>query len=339
LTDFDSTRPPRTCHKGCVSRRGVALVASLALLVACNGSADLTVDGPSAGGAGGDDPGAGGEAPGGAGAGGGAAGAGAVGGATPVDEATVLTWNVESFPLTAGAIDGAAEVLTDLAPDVVALQEIGDEGAFAELLERLPDYEGILNDDPGAYIRVGLLYRRERVEIEAVETLFPSDWYAFPRPPLKAHVTIAGSEPIDFNVVVLHLKAMLDDESQARRRDACEKLAAWVEDELTANDDEQDFMLLGDLNDKLTDPPEWNVFLPFLDHPDQYAFLTLPLAEAGEHSYIPFESLIDHVLVTADMLDEVGAGGAEVLPLEETVANYDGITDHRPVSTRLVWSR
>jgi endonuclease/exonuclease/phosphatase family metal-dependent hydrolase len=332
LNDFDSTPSPRPCQKGGVSTRLLAIVASTLAIAACRGSADDPAQ--TATGDGGAIDGAGGSAGAGVGGDGGQGGGGA--GAPAANEASILTWNVESFPLTPTAVAGAAAVLTDLAPDVVALQEIEDEQAFDDLLAALPDYDGVLNDDPGAFIRVGLVYRRDRVALAEVDTLFPSDWYAFPRPPLKAHVTVDAVTPIDFTIVVLHLKAQLDDESEARRRRACEVLDGWVRDRLAAGD-EQDFVLLGDLNDKLTDPPEWNVFLPFLDHPELYRFLTLPLAEAGDHSYIPFESMIDHVLVTADMNAEIGGGETEVLPLEQSVGNYDDITDHRPVRTRLSW--
>lgn len=280
------------------------------------------------GGAGGVAGAGGAAAAGGEGQGGGAGAAGL--------SASLLTWNLESFPLTVGAVGQAAEILEELAPDLVALQEISEPHAFSELLDELPDYDGVLNHDPGAYLRVGLLYRRGRVELSDVETLFEDDWYAFPRPPLKARVTLTETapEPVDFVAVVVHLKAQLDAESEARRRAGNEALDAWIQAEL-ARGEEQDYVVLGDFNDKLTDPPAWNVFGAFLDQPERYSFLTLPLAQAGEHSYIPFESMIDHVLVTADALDEIGSGATEVLALEQQFADYRDLTDHRPVRTWL----
>lgn len=273
----------------------------------------------------------------GAGSGGAAGDATGGGGATPaVNQASVITWNLEVFPLTEETMKRVKQTVEELAPDLVAVQEIAEPAAFQSLVSAMEDYEGILNDDPGAFQRVGLLYRKGRVTLDEVETLFPSDWYAFPRPPLLARVTIHDETPIDFYAMVLHLKAQLDDESQARRRDACEKLDAWTQAKL-ASSAEKDIVMLGDLNDKLTDPPQWNVFSSFLDQPDQYSFLTMPAAEAGEYSYITFEAMIDHVLVTSDMLDEVGAGETEVLKLDEIEEDYDMISDHRPVRTRLRW--
>ena len=270
----------------------------------------------------------------------GGAGGGAVGTGgdnhTLLNEATILTWNLEAYPLTPLAETKAVAYLESLQPDLVALQEIAEPEAFDALVERLEDYDGVLNDDPGAWLRVGLLWRKDRVTVDAVDTLFSSDWYAFPRPPLKARVTIDAPTPIDFVTVVLHLKAQLDAESQDRRRTACERLDTWVRAEIESGD-ERDYVLVGDFNDKLTDPAQWNVFGAFLDAPDDYRFLTLAAEEAGGHTYIPFESFIDHVLVTSDALGEVGSGETTVLALDEEVSDYRELTDHRPVQTRLVW--
>jgi len=150
----------------------------------------------------------------------------------PRDEASVLTWNLESFPLTPGATDQVAALIAELRPDVAAFQEVADVAAFNQLLAALPQYEGFLNDDPGAYTHLGLLAKRERVTVSEVETLFGDNWYAFPRPPLKAHITIDAPDPIDFVIVVLHLKAQIDADSQARRLTASQDLDAWLHAEL-----------------------------------------------------------------------------------------------------------
>ena len=192
------------------------------------------------------------------------------------------------------------------------------------------------DDDADAYLRLGLLYRYDRVSLTDVETLFPGDWYPFPRPPLKAHVTIEGDTTIDFDIVNVHLKAKVDAESQQRREIACAELHAWVTEQL-ATRQEQDYVIVGDFNDRLLDPPGANVFDVFLDEPDTYAFLTLPLEEEGLFTYIPFEAMIDHVLVTSDTLGEVGDGPTEILMLDDAVSGYGAISDHRPVRTWLSW--
>ena len=274
------------------------------------------------------------------GTGGGAASAttttGGGGSAPSVAEASLATWNVEQFPKTTETVARVTQHLQTLAPSIVAVQEIASEAGFAELDAALTDYEGFLNDDPGAFIRVGLLYRSEHVTVSEVETLFAQEWFAFPRPPLKARLTVATDPPFDFVIVVVHLKAQLDAESEERRRQACRALSQWIDGQV-ANGEEKDFVVVGDFNDKLTDPPEWNVFTPFLEAPDRFRFLTMPLAEAGDYTYIPFESFIDHILVTSDALGEYGEGETAVLALEQREADYRAvISDHRPVIARFV---
>lgn len=258
-----------------------------------------------------------------------------VGGSTPsIAEASLATWNLEQFPKTTETVARVAQHLETLAPTIVAVQEIESESGFAQLDAALTDYEGLLNDDPGAPLRLGLLYRSEHVTISDVETMFPGEWYAFPRPPLKARLTVATDPPFDFVLVVVHLKAQLDADSEERRRQACVILSQWLDGQM-ANGTEQDFAIVGDFNDKITDPPEWNVFTSFLEAPDTFQFLTMPAAEAGDYTYIPFESFIDHILVTTDALDEYGSGETSVLPLDEQEADYRlVVSDHRPVIAR-----
>jgi len=254
----------------------------------------------------------------------------------PASEIWALTWNIETFPKTAQAPEMLADLLTQINPDVVAVQEIKDVSAFVALDETLPQYERVLpQDDPGTQDTiVGLLYQPSVVTVDAVETLFQDDGYAFPRSPLKVHASAGG---VDFTMVVVHLKAQTDADSEARRRDACQKLDAWIQGELGAGT-ERDIMVIGDWNDKLTDQPAYNVFQVFLDAPATYRFLTMPLAQADEFTYVPFESLIDHALVTSDMqADVVRSGAADILELELTVDTYTAnLSDHRPVLVKLI---
>jgi hypothetical protein len=77
---------------------------------------------------------------------------------------------------------------------------------------------------------------------------------------------------------------------------------------------------------------QYNVFLPLLEQPETFRFLTLEAAKAGEHSYLPFDSMIDHVLVTTDALTEYGAGQTDILELEQSISGYQAnVSDHRPV--------
>lgn len=253
-------------------------------------------------------------------------------------EVTLATWNLELFPKTSESAVDVPAILDGLALDLIGVEEIADPAAFAAMVAAMPDHAGVLaQDSPDAFQRNGILYRPSRVTLSELETLFPNDWYAFPRPPIKAHVTVNGTTPpFDFDFVVVHLKAYFDAESEDRRRKACIALDAWVRGRI-ANGADPDVVIVGDWNDRLGDEPEHNVFQVFLDAPDDYHFLTFPLFTAGETSYIPYPSLIDHILVTSDALAEYGTGSTYVIPLETTVPDYQAnVSDHRPVVSRFV---
>jgi exonuclease III len=251
-------------------------------------------------------------------------------------EVRILSWNIEAFPKTATTARLVEQILGELRPDIVGVQEISDPAAFEALDDRLEDYRAIQVDDPEDFIRVGLLYRDDRVDLANVFALFEHDGYAFPRAPLSADVTVTSTAGVlfDFTFITVHHKAQSDTESRERRRAANEILHEWMQGHM-ASRPERDYVIVGDFNDRLDDRPGDNVFEVFLTRPDLYAFLTAESAWRGETSYIPFPGLIDHVLVTTDALTEYGDGETSPVPLEMTVLGYEEhVSDHRPVLSR-----
>jgi endonuclease/exonuclease/phosphatase family metal-dependent hydrolase len=251
-------------------------------------------------------------------------------------EVWLMTWNLQLFPKSSATSGKVEQILRDRPLDLIAVQEIDDVAAWDDLDRALGDYEGRLASDAAADTRVGLLFRPSTVTLDRVETLFPGDDYAFPRPPLLVDAQCQG---IDFTVVVLHLKATSQNDSAARRRAAVEKLDAWVESEVAAGRDE-DIVILGDWNDALLDPPAENVFQKMLDRPERYRFLTKPLeavAKSQGGSYIPVGSFIDQVMITTAMNPDYGdAGETLLLKLDAQDPHYvSHVSDHRPVLVKL----
>lgn len=245
---------------------------------------------------------------------------------------SLMTWNLQNFPKTPQTSTVVASLLDRLQPDLVGVQEIDDESAYRFFLSEHPDYEG--SWVRGEFIAVGFMYRVDRVRVSDVRPIFQDDGYAFPRAPLQAFVEVlgpTGEVRFDFMFLVVHLKAQGDAQSQARREAAIEALDAYLVAELAAGG-EQDWIVVGDYNDRLTDSGNQNVFRRMLDQPDQYTFLTQRLEQSGAFSYIPIPGFIDHILVTRDAIAEYGLGRTEVLPLEMTEPSYVSlVSDHRPV--------
>lgn len=256
----------------------------------------------------------------------------AKGGAT-IEGLSLLSWNMEHFPLSDSTPNLVEEVLEPMAPDVVDVQEIEDDDAFMAMVDSMTGYSAVIADDPGSHMRVGMIYNEDRVEVSEVETLFRGDRSAFPRPPLKVHVTVKGTD-LDFDFVAVHLKAMGDPKSKSRRKAASRALDRWIDERLARGAD-PDIVVAGDFNDQIVETHEENAFQVFLDDPSRYHFLTQEIADAGDFSYIPRSSLIDHVLVTTSLLTPYGGGATEALHLEDSVHSYvDHVSDHRPVRVR-----
>jgi len=254
------------------------------------------------------------------------------------DAFEIATWNIQYFPKLNKTLNLVKGIIKDIDVDMVAVQEIASVSDFNKLLSDMPGWDGELSSDTysnGTYQKTGILYKSEFISVSSVRNIFNDDGDAFPRPPFAAYVEIKDNDTTryDFNIIVLHLKASgFGDELEniRRRRDACQKLESYISQEIDGGAD-PDFIILGDWNDELTDVTD-NVFLPFLDQDSLYAFVTQNLHEA---SYPSYNSLIDHILISADSFEEFNFGDVSALKIEEDMPDYaKDVSDHRPVVVR-----
>lgn len=236
----------------------------------------------------------------------------------PVPDLRVATWNLRNFSdygpndYRIGAI---AAKIKELSPDVIALQELrsqeGTDGtgdqAFDVLLSQLPEYDGTHVAWDPFDTSIGIMYRTDVVSLVSKKTIFPSDSWAFPRPPLVANLTaVRDGASIDFQVVVIHLKAY--DDSADRRKEACEKLYAWLDVQPDSH-----HILMGDFNDDPHDVPKDNVFLgTFLGMEPHYYFVTdvfppKTVTSIGWYHYVDGDyvkgQFIDHAIVQGDLME------------------------------------
>ena len=254
----------------------------------------------------------------------------------------VVSWNLQNFPrLGEQTIQDVAEIVYDLDADLFGLQEIEDTSSFRRLLSFLPDYEGIYSDDLYSgteYQKTAVIFNKEMITISGKKMLFSDDSYSFPRPPLQVYIQAFHNQNwFDFTLIVLHLKASGGAENEARRRSACEKLKNYLDLEIT-NSADQDYMVVGDWNDELSDPEVDNVFQTFLNDPLNYTFLTQILLNdpVVNATYIgSFNSIIDHILISEDLENEFTNGYLQVIKADQFFSAYNHeVSDHRPVGVK-----
>jgi len=251
----------------------------------------------------------------------------AVGGPDSFD---VACWNIENFPKSDRSIELAADLIASLDLDLIVVEEIADVAAWNQLMARLPDHEGVLSShrySPTEYQKIGFIYRVGLVTLGEPELLFTGDTYPFPRPPMKLHVDGAG---LSFDAIGVHLKAGTASEDAARRAVAVRDLEQLIRAQVDGGG-EDEVILLGDYNEVITSAGQ-TVMAPLLDAPDRYLVRTRAAVDAGERSFLPSGKVIDHVVTTTGLDDEIGATDAIIPELHLMVPRYDAdLTDHLPV--------
>jgi hypothetical protein len=104
-------------------------------------------------------------------------------------------------------------------------------------------------------------------------------------------------------------------------------------------------IVLGDLNDVITDTPAHNVFNVFLDNPGDYAFADMDIANGPPSgwSYPSWPSHIDHILVTNELFEAMSSTGSATKTIAPDAYMNNGwweydekVSDHRPVGLRLI---
>ncbi len=246
----------------------------------------------------------------------------------------LMTWNLEAYPKHRDTPAEVASIVVELMPDVIGFQEIPPEAAaFEALVASFPGYRSE-RARSGYYNGVALAYRPDRLEVVETESLFVDDDWAFPRPPLAVTFSVIGRAGSDLlTVIVVHLKAQVDERSESRRRLAIERLSTFIAMHRTRVTEH--VVVLGDFNDKVTDAPADDVFAAFRG--GDFAFVTEPIAAARGFSYIPFHTLIDHIVATDRAAERFAIETVDVVQAETMVDDYvERVSDHRPVRSRHV---
>jgi endonuclease/exonuclease/phosphatase family metal-dependent hydrolase len=169
-------------------------------------------------------------------------GCGPVDGPDGSDAALVLsTWNLRNFPEPGQDTARIGERVDAIAPHVLAVQEIRDGDALAQLL---PARTIHLSEHGGARgQRLGLALDERSSLVEAPLEHRALELGGRLRPAFSAHVRLDSG--LDFHVVVVHLKAT--PEGAATRRVQWTLLADAIA-RVIASSDDRDLVVLGDFN-------------------------------------------------------------------------------------------
>lgn len=260
----------------------------------------------------------------------------------------VMTWNIEQFPKNGqSTVDSVKKILTSLDVDVYALQEIKDTSTFKQMVNSIDGYDYYVQEN---FLPLAYMYKTDEVEINDLYERFTSAPFnrPFPRAPVIMKMTFSGKDYVIFNN---HFKAEEDgdgiidpDDSwddETRRLDASNKIKDYIDNTLS----DKQVLVVGDLNDELTDDSVNNVFQPFLDDTANYKFADMDLAKtsAANWSYPSYPSHIDHILITNELFAEFEDNSTvtKTIRIDDYYnggfSSYDyNVSDHRPVAIKFL---
>ena len=258
----------------------------------------------------------------------------------------VITWNIEWFPKNGSmTVDSVSKIIESLDADLLGLQEISDTTICRQMINNLPGYELFMDDE--WFGGLAYVYKTSTINIQSIYKIYDTSpyWNAFPRSPLVMEFTYMGEE---FVVINNHFKCcgdgVLDNgnssDEEARRYEASTLLKQYID----TNFPSSRVIVLGDLNDILTDQASNNVFQMFIDDSANYLFADKGIASGSfsNWSFPNWPSHLDHILITNELFDEFLNADSEIKTIKVDdymsggFTDYDFyISDHRPVGLKI----
>jgi endonuclease/exonuclease/phosphatase family metal-dependent hydrolase len=259
----------------------------------------------------------------------------------------IATWNLEHFAKKGDdTVDAVIQAIKGMDVDIIALQEIESFSYFRQVRERLESWEGDRATSAGYSINLAFLYRVDGndLQVESVYEILVDYSREFPRRPFVLEGTYRGHPIV---VINNHYKCCGDgvisgdySDEETRRRDA----SLMLDDFIRENYAGKKVVVVGDMNDVLTDAPSNNVFQNFLDTPDTYLFADMDIATGpgSGWSFPGWPSHLDHILITEPLFSAFQGPETlvQVVPLHTFMYNglrdYDPlVSDHLPVVLKL----
>jgi len=258
----------------------------------------------------------------------------------------VMTWNIEWFPKNGQVtVDYVIDIIEALDVDLIAIQEVDDVAEFEQMMENLISYDGYLEST--WFAGLAYIYKPAIIQINDIYEIYTTSpyWSPFPRSPMVMDLNYEDERII---VINNHFKCCGDDildltnpdDEETRRYYASNLLKEYIDTHFS----NENVIVLGDLNDMLSDSPQNNVFQLILDDVENYLFTDYEIAmgDNSEWSYPTWPSHLDHILITNELFDdfENDSSFISTIKIDEYLTGSwweyeENISDHRPVALKL----
>jgi len=256
----------------------------------------------------------------------------------------VVSWNIEWFPKNGQVTaDSVKTIIQSLAADVYALQEIEDTTLLKQVVSTIPGYA--CHFKFSHYGGLAYVYNTNTVQVNEKYEIYTSQpyWNAFPRSPQVLELTFNNE---DYVIINNHFKCCGDgtlntndpNDEEMRRLSAVTLLKQYIDSLFI----DERVIIVGDLNDILTDPTPNNVFNSFLNDTD-YLFVDFPIAlgSSANFSFPTWPSHLDHILISNELFADFSKPNSELscIRIDDYMSSWSAydynISDHRPVGLKL----
>ena len=225
------------------------------------------------------------------------------------------------------------------------MQELDDTVLFNQMINSLDSYESYY--ESSWFAGLAFIYKSSTVEINDIYEIYTTSqfWSPFPRSPMVMNMNF-----MDENYIIInnHYKCcgdgildMNNDNDEETRRYIANTL---LKDYIDINFPDDNVIILGDLNDSLTDDPSNNVFQMFIEDDINFLFADMSIAMGNvlEWSYPNWPSHIDHILISNELFSLLNneESYCRTIKIDDFLDGgfneYDqNVSDHRPVAIKL----
>ncbi|GGC49038.1 hypothetical protein GCM10010993_29360 [Belliella aquatica] len=268
-------------------------------------------------------------------------------------------------------LENVKKVIEDLDADVYAFQEITSLAKFTELADALPGYGMAVSPATSAggefaeeAQKLTYLFKlatvdtiQTRVLLKGVETSdligYPSSpdrfWASGRLPYLMDIKTNINGVQQNITLVNVHTRSNGGGESASNPRYAMRKYDVNVlKDSLDMYYSDVNLILLGDFNDDLDETVANQTaatvnttetsFINYINDTENYNPITISLSNAGLRTFPTFENVIDHQIISTELVENWIVNSERIVAPYGLIANYDNTTsDHLPVESRFIF--
>lgn len=267
-------------------------------------------------------------------------------------------------------LENVKTIIEDLDADMYAFQEITSLSKFQELAAALPAYGMAVSpavSAGGTFAEEAqkLTYLFKLATVDTIQTRvllkgvqpamlvnYPSTpdrfWASGRLPYLMDIRTKINGVQEKITLVNVHTRSNGGGESAANPRYAMRKYDVNVlKDSLDAYYKDVNLIILGDYNDDLDETvadqtaatvnTSETSFINYINDSENYIPITISLSNAGLRTFPSFENVIDHQIISNDLMDNWIVNSERIVAPYDLIPNYNTTTsDHLAIETRFI---